>query len=365
MSRRATAVTLAVLVALAGCGVAVTGPDGEATTTGDGVATTVEAGSLVPDASTSVGATVVDVVDGDTLDVRYPNGTTDTVRLLGIDTPEVRGDNDPGEFEGVPDTAAGRECLRSAGDDASDALARRLAGTEVRLAVDRRSDRRDRYDRLLAYVIHEGRNVNYWLVASGHARVYDSDFRYAQQFYAAEGSARREGRRLWSCSDGTSDTTTDAAPVADSPLAIAEIHADAAENDHENLDDEYLVFRNAGKTALDLSGWRVADAVDHTYTFPQGTVLSSGKCLTLHTGESDYRIATSVIRRRRSATPSSSPSRVTRHRQLPLAVPGRLNLASLPSPSRSGTVVIVSAASECQTASRMSPSISSPSVPRL
>ncbi|MBO4249613.1 nuclease, partial [Halomicrobium sp. IBSBa] len=42
----------------------------------------------------------------DTVEIRYDNGTFDTVRLLGIDTPETRGGTNPAEFEGVPDTAA-------------------------------------------------------------------------------------------------------------------------------------------------------------------------------------------------------------------------------------------------------------------
>jgi len=34
-------------------------------------------------------ASVVRVVDGDTVDVQFGDGTTDRVRLIGIDTPEV------------------------------------------------------------------------------------------------------------------------------------------------------------------------------------------------------------------------------------------------------------------------------------
>lgn len=76
-----------------------------------------------PTAATSsddtLSATVTDVVDGDTVDVRFSNGTTDTVRLLGVDTPEVYGANDPAEFEGVPNTEAGEQCLGKAGENAS------------------------------------------------------------------------------------------------------------------------------------------------------------------------------------------------------------------------------------------------------
>lgn len=46
-------------------------------------------GGSTPTATTneSLHATVVSVTDGDTVDVEYSNDTTDTVRLLGVDTP--------------------------------------------------------------------------------------------------------------------------------------------------------------------------------------------------------------------------------------------------------------------------------------
>jgi competence protein ComEC len=71
---------------------------------------------------------------------------------------------------------------------------------------------------------------------------------------------------------------------ASSSLVVAEIHADAAGHDGENLNDEYVVFRNDGDETLDLSGWTVSDEVDHTYTFPEGITLEPGETLTLHTG---------------------------------------------------------------------------------
>jgi micrococcal nuclease len=59
--------------------------------------------------------TVVEVVDGDTIDIRYSSGSKGTVRLIGVDTPEVFEETDPAEFEGMPDTQEGREWLRSIG----------------------------------------------------------------------------------------------------------------------------------------------------------------------------------------------------------------------------------------------------------
>jgi len=151
------------------------------------------------DADLGAPATVVDVVDGDTLDVRYRDGTTDTIRLLGVDTPEVHVENDPPEFEGVPDTAAGADCLREGGEAAGAAVRGRVAGERVRVVVDGTADRRDPYERLLAYVVHEGEDLNYWLVASGYARVYDTTFARADRYYGAEADAQAAGAGLWSC----------------------------------------------------------------------------------------------------------------------------------------------------------------------
>ena len=150
----------------------------------------------------SMNATVTDVVDGDTVDVRFADGSTDRVRLLGVDTPEVHVENQPGEFEGVPDTRAGEACLRSVGTNASEAVETRLEGERVVLEFDPRADRRGSYDRLLAYLVHENESINYWLVESGYARVYDSEFAAASRYYAAESDAQAAGVGVWNCRVG-------------------------------------------------------------------------------------------------------------------------------------------------------------------
>lgn len=150
--------------------------------------------------STSLTATVTDVTDGDTVDIRYENGTNDTVRLLGVDTPEVYGENDPTEFEGVPDTEAGTQCLGDAGDNASAYMNDELqTGEQVTLMLDEQSDGRGDYGRLLAYIRDDGTNLNYDLIQTGHARVYDSQFSQSDRFYAAESDAQAAERGLWHC----------------------------------------------------------------------------------------------------------------------------------------------------------------------
>jgi len=67
-------------------------------------------------------------------------------------------------------------------------------------------------------------------------------------------------------------------------LSVATIHEDAAGDEYDNLNDEYVVFENTGDAALDLSGWTVSDEADHTYTFPEGVTLDAGAQVTLRTG---------------------------------------------------------------------------------
>jgi endonuclease YncB( thermonuclease family) len=66
-------------------------------------------------------------------------------------------------------------------------------------------------------------------------------------------------------------------------LSVAEINADAAGNDTNNLNDEYVVFENTGDASLDLTDWQVQDEVEKTYTFPSFT-LDAGAQVTLRTG---------------------------------------------------------------------------------
>ncbi|WP_338742216.1 lamin tail domain-containing protein [Haloplanus salilacus] len=92
---------------------------------------------------------------------------------------------------------------------------------------------------------------------------------------------------------GSSAALTPSAPTAtdggtDVPtggeLALAEVHPDAEGDDRENLDDEYVVFENAGDDSLDLTGWTVEDAAGRTYAFPDGYTLGPGETVTLRTG---------------------------------------------------------------------------------
>jgi competence protein ComEC len=87
--------------------------------------------------------------------------------------------------------------------------------------------------------------------------------------------------------DGGTDEGTNSDDGTTSGLAVAEINYDAAGDDRENLNDEYVVLENTGTEPVDLSGWTLRDDAGATYTFPEGTTIDSGAELTLRTGSGD------------------------------------------------------------------------------
>lgn len=230
-----------------------------------------------PNQSSETIVTVTNVVDGDTLDIRYQNGSSDTVRLLGVDTPEVHVETDPAEFEGIPTSPSGETWLRGWGENSSLFVERQVNGTQVTLRFDEQADRRGYYGRLLAYVIvNESYTLNYELVDDGYARVYESGFSNEPRYLAAEAGAQANGTGIW----GYSATSAE----SDGSLAIAQIHEDAAGSEYDNLDDEYIVFENIGNGPLDLSGWTITDEAGHSYEIPDGVKLEAGEQLRLVTG---------------------------------------------------------------------------------
>jgi len=169
--------------------------------------------------------TVVRVVDGDTVAVEFPNGEVEAVRLLGVDTPETSVESaSPGEFEGIPDTDAGRAHLQAWGAEASAFAASELAGEEVTVVTG--GDRRGGYGRLLAVLYVDGEDFNARLLAAGYARLYDTEFAKRDAYAAAEADARERGVGLWDFDE--SDYPPDANEVDDAALPSRPADGDGA-----------------------------------------------------------------------------------------------------------------------------------------
>jgi len=140
-------------------------------------------GAGIPVPADAEEMTVVSVHDGDTLNLRDRTGAVETVRVIGIDTPEIY---------------PVYECY---GNEATDEL-RRLApvGSVLRVATD--VEPFDHYDRMLLYLWNDDDVfVNLALVEGGFAeaiRVRPND-RHWDVLRAAAADAERAGLGMWSC----------------------------------------------------------------------------------------------------------------------------------------------------------------------
>ena len=132
-------------------------------------------------------AEVVGHIDGDTVRVRIPNPPEDlyvleTIRLLGVDTPETSHPDLPVQYFG---------------EEASNFTRDILLGREVFLAFD--WDLRDRYGRLLAYIYTApGHCFNTLLISEGYGHAYIRyPFQFMNEFEDLEREAKRYNRGLW------------------------------------------------------------------------------------------------------------------------------------------------------------------------
>lgn len=127
---------------------------------------------------------VVRAIDGDTIEVER-EGERETVRLIGINTPET------------VDPRREVECF---GKEASNRTRELVEGKKVRLEGDSTQTDRDKYGRILRYVYLEtGELVNKILVEEGYAYeyTYKDPYIFAEEFRAAEMEAKVNERGLW------------------------------------------------------------------------------------------------------------------------------------------------------------------------
>lgn len=124
---------------------------------------------------------VASVTDGDTIKISEPvEGLTD-VRLIGVDTPETYGGEEP------------------YGPEASAFATEQLSGQTITLELD--EEIVDPYDRLLAHVyLPDGTMFNETLVEEGYAQIatFPPNVRYEGDFLAAQSAAQAQGLGIWS-----------------------------------------------------------------------------------------------------------------------------------------------------------------------
>lgn len=125
------------------------------------------------------------VIDGDTIQVLV-NGKMETIRLIGIDTPE---------------TVDSRKPVQCFGKEASAKAKEILAGKDVSLESDLTQGDKDKYGRLLRFVFLEnGTSFNKMMIREGYAHeyTYSVPYKYQLEYKQAEKEARDNDLGLWS-----------------------------------------------------------------------------------------------------------------------------------------------------------------------
>ncbi|MBI5872089.1 thermonuclease family protein [archaeon] len=188
---------------------------------------------------------VAKIIDGDTIDLK----SGENVRLLGINAPEKN------EFYY---------------QEAKNRLIELVEGKLVKLESD--FEDKDTYGRLLRYIFLDKTFVNFQMVKEGYATVYiiQPNEKYRVKLEEAEDEAKEKLLGIWNTSTSTNC------------ISIINFHYNAVGNDNENLNDEYVVFKNKCDP-INLNGWSVKDEATHIYTF-KNFILSKDATFTLYSG---------------------------------------------------------------------------------
>ena len=123
-------------------------------------------------------------IDGDTARF-FINGESKTVRFLSINAPEIAHDDVLEEFYG---------------DESSEYTCKLLSrATKIQLQYDSKSDKVDKYDRVLAWVFVDGELLQKELVTKGYAEVkyvYE-DYEYSKELKELEKTAKEKKLGMW------------------------------------------------------------------------------------------------------------------------------------------------------------------------
>ncbi len=127
---------------------------------------------------------VVEVIDGDTIKVDI-GGKIETVRMVGVDTPEIAGPRNTQDDYFGPEAAQYTKKL--------------LENQPVYLIPDPMQSNRDKYNRLLRYVfLEDGTLVNAKLIEEGYAYNYIYEpFQFMKQFDYLEKQAKEKQLGVW------------------------------------------------------------------------------------------------------------------------------------------------------------------------
>jgi micrococcal nuclease len=169
----------------------------------------------------------VRVVDGDTIVL----DGNETVRLIGVDTPETKDPRRPVQYYGAEASAFTKKLVE---------------GKNIRLEYDQ--EQKDKYGRTLAYIyLEDGTFVNAEIIKQGIGFAYIKyPFKYLDQFYAMEREARIKEIGFWSHTSALpSETVSQVAVIQPKTQAIK---SSAQDNSNpQNADVTVYVTKSGAK----------------------------------------------------------------------------------------------------------------------
>jgi micrococcal nuclease len=191
---------------------------------------------------------IVEVVDGDTVKL----ATGEYVRLLGINSPEKG---------------------QKFSEEAKNRLEELVKGKRITLKQD--IENKDKYGRLLRYLYANDIFVNLQLVREGYAKPYFfGEIKYKPAIEEAWRKCKEEELNLCGIEEKCDNTC----------IGLQYINWNARGNDCQNLNDEYVVFKNYCNISCNLTNWLLFDKSNNSFTFPE-FILKSNSKITIYSGD--------------------------------------------------------------------------------
>lgn len=156
----------------------------------------------------TISASIVRVVDGDTIKIKLDNSKEETVRLLLVDTPESVHPTKP---------------IQPFAIEASNFVKKLLpVGKDVEIELG--TNERDKYGRLLAYLYADEKMVNQLLLEKGYARVayvFAPNTKYIDEFRDIQEEAQLNEIGIWSIENYATSTGFEEKKLTENESPIA------------------------------------------------------------------------------------------------------------------------------------------------
>jgi hypothetical protein len=139
---------------------------------------------------------------------------------------------------------------------------------------------RDAYGRVLAGIETEEGNLSTHLLEAGvgHVFIIPPDDTDLKPLLAAQAKAREANRGIWATERyrGT--------------MHITSFHANAAGDDYQNVNGEYLRVCNVTQEPVNLDGYRMTDISGKSWPLP-AIVIPAGHTVQVHSGQGEHQMS--------------------------------------------------------------------------